>query len=370
MNNAPQTIGDIAAQQEVQADTLRRAELDHQIAVAKQYPRSLAEFRDRATKMATIDKETATACFYALKRKKKGGGFSWIEGPAIRLAEIVAACYGNIDYGGAPGPVEAARTIGVGFCRDLETNSSCVKRAARRITYASGGRYGDDMIAVTTAAAISIAMRNAIFAVIPQAICKPIMTAAQNVAAGDAKTLPDTIAAALGKFAELGVAEERILAWLERKDRADIDLQDVRHLRGAYTTLREGHQTIDEMFPPVPAPGKPVRVSFGHEAPSAAAPTAEPLARNGELEPDNFDLAALKKAQTSCIEAFSKVPAPKRKAPGFTRSQIGETTDPGILATWAQSATAAAEPEVKPEPAGVSARGDTPPLIPEDEIPY
>ena len=69
---------------------LTKAEIDTQISTAKAYPRSLTKFRDNALSMATFSEDIAAACTYALPR-----GGSKLEGPSIRLAEIVAAEIGR-----------------------------------------------------------------------------------------------------------------------------------------------------------------------------------------------------------------------------------------------------------------------------------
>src|SRR5689334_25197305 len=79
-------------------ESITKAEVDCQIATAHQYPRSLAQFYKRAEAMVTVDEETAQSCFYQLRRKDKDapGGYKMIEGESIRMAEIVAANFGNL----------------------------------------------------------------------------------------------------------------------------------------------------------------------------------------------------------------------------------------------------------------------------------
>ena len=70
---------------------INRAEIDIQIATAKQYPRDIQSALNRIRSIATIDTETAEDCFYALRR-----GGSLIEGVSVRLAEIIAGAWGNL----------------------------------------------------------------------------------------------------------------------------------------------------------------------------------------------------------------------------------------------------------------------------------
>ena len=65
-----------------QADMLtaiNRAEVDIQIATAKQYPRDLSRVLNQIKTYATMDMETAEDCFYALRRGR-GNDASVIEG--------------------------------------------------------------------------------------------------------------------------------------------------------------------------------------------------------------------------------------------------------------------------------------------------
>ena len=81
-----------------QADMLQainRSEVDIQIATAKQYPRDLTQVLNKIKTYATMDMETAEDCFYAIRRGK-GDDQKLIEGLSVRLAEIIAAAWGNI----------------------------------------------------------------------------------------------------------------------------------------------------------------------------------------------------------------------------------------------------------------------------------
>lgn len=55
----------------VQVDAVERANVDSQVATAKQYPRSIKRCIDNSIAMATMDVETAQSCGYALPRGGK-----------------------------------------------------------------------------------------------------------------------------------------------------------------------------------------------------------------------------------------------------------------------------------------------------------
>src|SRR5689334_11587126 len=75
-------------------EAIQRAEIDVQIATAKRYPRQLSLVKSHMMSFATLDQETAEACFYNLPRGGKN-----IQGPSVRLAEIAVSCYGNLRAG-------------------------------------------------------------------------------------------------------------------------------------------------------------------------------------------------------------------------------------------------------------------------------
>lgn len=246
------------------AAELDRAQVDVQIATAHRFPRSIKKFQDDALSMATANHETAASCFYKLPRGGKN-----IEGPSIRLAEIVASCWGNLRI--------QARIIGddgkfvVAQCvaHDLEKNVAMSAETRRRVTNKEGVRFNDDMIGVTANAACSIAIRNAIFKVVPKTFVDIVYGQAKKVAIGTSATLSERREKAFAFFAEkYGVPRERVLKALDRAAIQDVDLADVETLQGWHTALADNEAELDTVFPPIeenkyapkakdPAPARP-----------------------------------------------------------------------------------------------------------------
>lgn len=236
-------------------EAIERAQVDMQIATAKRFPRSLATVKQRMMDLATLDQETAESCFYKLNRSGKA-----IEGPSIRLAEIAASSFGNLRYGARIIGNDGKVIVAQGYCHDLETNVMSQVEVRRRITDRNGQTYSDDMQVVTGNAACAIAMRNAMFKIVPFAFVKPIFSAAKQAAVGDIKTLAERRTRMLKQFAALGVDEKRICATLEKGGIEEIGLEDLETLIGLYTAIKDGEQKVDEAFPvPIskPAIGKP-----------------------------------------------------------------------------------------------------------------
>jgi hypothetical protein len=225
-------------------ESLTRGEIDIQVSTAKKYPRSLTRFLHEAETLACVDEETAASCFYVLKRSGKT-----IEGPSVRLAEIVAYAWGNLRTGARPIADDGKMLTAQGYAHDLERNVARVAEVKRRVTDRDGRRYSEDMVAVTSNAACSIAGRNAIFQTIPRAYVDRILKRAKRVAVGDASSLAQRRDSALDYFAKMGVERERVLAVLERASVEEVTLEDLETLTGLKTAIKDGMTTVDEAFP-------------------------------------------------------------------------------------------------------------------------
>lgn len=246
------------------------SEVDVQITTAKRFPRSIAVFKKVALEMACLDEETAEACFYALPR-----GGKTIEGPSARLAEICMTAWGNARVEAKQVGEDERFVTSRGTAWDLQTNVAVAFEVKRRITTSAkkeGGskKFDDDMIGVTSNAASSIALRNAVFKMIPAAFWKPIYIAARKAAVGDIKTLATRRADMLAHFQKLGATNEQVFGLLEVKGVEDITLDHMVTLKGLATALKDGETTFEEVFASVIAPIKPAE----RKSEQAAAKTA------------------------------------------------------------------------------------------------
>jgi hypothetical protein len=232
------------------------AEVDMQVATARRYPRSVTTFMRRATEMATLTPEIAASCIYALPRKEDGRTKN-IEGPSARFAEICASSWGNLRAEGKVLGHDEKFVTARGTAWDVESNVAIAYEVKRRITNSRGNVYSDDMIGVTGNAGASIALRNAILKVIPTTFWKPIYNSCRKVIAGDQKTFASRRDGMLHEFAVMGVTEERLLASLGLKGKADITGDHMVQLAGFLTALKDGDTTIEEAFPESGGLGSP-----------------------------------------------------------------------------------------------------------------
>lgn len=295
---------------------LQRADIDQSIATAKAYPRNLAECKADMLAMATLDEETAASMFYAIPRDGKT-----ITGESVRLAEIAGSAWRNTRYGARVVEVGEDFLTAQGSCFDLERNVWITLEVRRRITNKHGRRYSNDMIQTTGMAACAIALRNAIFKVVPRAFIKPVLAKAMLVAAGQAKTMKVKRQAALDYFEnEHGVKPERVFAALGVQSADEITMTHITHMIGFKTALTEEGTKIDDIFPKPDTSTADGPVSIESLGAAVVEPAekveAQESVKTPEPEPEKVDEPAEDEAADEArIKAeFDKAAAEKTKA--------------------------------------------------------
>ena len=235
---------------------LTKGEIDAQIATAKQYPRNLARVLNNIETLATMDEDVAGSCFYALRRQGKV-----IEGASVRMAEIVASSWGNLRTQARIIANDGKTITAQGVCHDLETNTAISVEVKRRITDKNGKTYNEDMQIMTGNAACAIALRNAVFKVVPAALIKKTIDKAKKVSLGESMTLETSREKMLQYFKTIGVEEKQILDYLSITKIDEIDIDMVVELRGLATAIKEGTTTVKEAFEPKVDPAKAAAVN-------------------------------------------------------------------------------------------------------------
>lgn len=229
---------------------LTKGEIDAQIATAKQYPRNLSRVLNNIETLATMDEDVAGSCFYTLRRKERDGSIKLIEGASVRMAEIVASSWGNLRTQARIIANDGKTITAQGVCHDLETNTAISVEVKRRITDKNGKTYNEDMQIMTGNAACAIALRNAVFKVVPAALIKKTIDKAKKVSLGESMTLETSRANMLAYFKTIGVDEKQIFDYLSVEKIDEIDIDMVVELRGLATAIKEGTTTIKEAFEP------------------------------------------------------------------------------------------------------------------------
>lgn len=246
---------------------LERAAVDCQISTAHAYPRSLADFKKRGLAMATMDLETAQSCIYQRPVGKGENGQQKIaEGESIRMAEIVAASFGNLRVGARIIEQTPQFVRAEGVAHDLESNYAGKSEVVESTVDRNGRPYSERQRTVVAKAALAKAYRDAIFKVVPRSMCKFIRIAAEQVIRKEALPLDQRRKRAMSWVRENKLDEKRFFSGLGIKGIEELNEDQLVTLTGIRTALKDGDTTIDEAFPELEI-----------EAPSApAAPPSPP----------------------------------------------------------------------------------------------
>ena len=236
--------------QQAPVDVLERANVDSQVATAKQYPRNIRRSIDNSIVMATMDNETAQSCGYALPRGGKP-----ITGPSVHLAKIIVSNWGNMRTEAKVVQITDKQIISRGTAWDLETNVASAFEVRRSIIDKKGNRFSDDMITVTGNAANSIAYRNAVFSVVPKAVVDKVYKAAQKCITGDLSDNDKLLKRrtdAINYFKdEWGITEEEVVKLCGKQTVNQIKADEIALLLGMVQSLKDGDTTVDELMKPI-----------------------------------------------------------------------------------------------------------------------
>lgn len=225
------------------AQSFIRAEVDCQITTAKSYPRVVKKCIEEAKAMATLDKDIADSCIFALP---VGGNV--LKGPSVRLAEIMAYAWGNIQCATRIVEKDANAVVVEAVAWDLEKNVKITVPVRRQIQKSRSGQASDFMINNAVNAAISIALRNAIFRVVPKNIVNMIYEEAKKVAIGDITSLSETRDKALIWFNRAGIQTAKILNYLAINSIDEITQEHIEIFIGTSNALKDKVITPEQAF--------------------------------------------------------------------------------------------------------------------------
>ena len=233
----------------IQVDAVERANVDSQVATAKQYPRDISRSVNNSIAMATMDYATAQSCGYALPRGGKP-----ITGPSVHLAKLIVSNWGNMRAEAKVVQITDKQVISRGTCWDLENNVATAFEVRRSIVGKNGKRFSDDMITVTGNAANSIAYRNAVFSVIPKAITDKVYQAAQHFITGDLSDDEKLVARrkkCIDFFKdEYGITENEVVMLCGKQTVNQIKADQIALLLGITQSLKDGDTTVEEVMKP------------------------------------------------------------------------------------------------------------------------
>lgn len=319
------------------------AEAQGSLILAKRFPRDPALCFTRAMD-ACKRPSLANVAFYSFKR-----GSETISGPTIRLAEELARCWGNIDFG----TKELSRKIGavgqpgesemMAFAWDKETNTmSSQSFTVRHTRDKTGGATlltSDRDIYEKTANEGARRLRARILAVLPPDLIEgAIQQCKMTLQGGSEMPLSDRINRMVAAFGKLGVTPQMLIEHLGHPI-ADTTPDELGDLIGFHNAIRDRQATIDEIF------GKHQEEAKGAAAESVAklkaATQTENKAPQGEPQQDKAKPASKTQARRQMTEAATAA-APAAQVAGEPKAEEAAATTAELEPAAAAAATTTA----------------------------
>lgn len=238
----PNTMTEVKSQREA-------SEIQAMVFMAKQFPRNQIQAADRILNACTRQ-TLADSAVYSYPR----GGQN-VEGPSIRLAEVLAQNWGNLDFGIRELSQENGVSTVEAYAWDLETNVRQAKvfQVAHKRMAKGGTKTLTDPrdIYEMVANQGSRRLRACILSIIPGDIVEAALAQCSVTQAASVGATPDEIketirklTATMGKF---GITAENI------QDRYQCRLEAIRpaqivELRKIYTSLKDGMSKPSDWF--------------------------------------------------------------------------------------------------------------------------
>lgn len=221
-----------------------QAQVDTQVTTAKSYPRDARDSIEKSLQHATFSQEIAQSCIYSLPV-----GASTIDGPSIRLAEIIAYNWGNVRISARIVEINESAVIVEGICWDLEKSGIYEVPVRRSIQKdRKTGKTNEFMINNAVNAAISIAIRNAIFRAIPKVYVEKIYNECKRVAIGEIKNISKQRDSLICWFEKAGVPRARILAYYGLNELNQITEEHMIEMFGAKNALQDRTVDVTQLF--------------------------------------------------------------------------------------------------------------------------
>jgi hypothetical protein len=266
------------------------AEVYAAILVAQQVPRDLVAVQEEMEQLCRLPAMARKAIY----KVPKGG--KQITGPTIHLMKELARIWGNTQWGMA----ELSRTPGkselLAYAWDAQKNSRSSRIVVvehKRDKSETGPEDLTDMGSIMTnnTSIASRHLRETIATILPLwFVDRAVELCHQTLTGGGTVPMPQKIRNAVGKWEELGVRKERLVARLGGRPTNEWDALDLAELLEAYSQIRDGASTIDEEFPATVAAVGPVQIS-----------SVEPPAGENEVV-DSADLAPIPDDPTERVQ--------------------------------------------------------------------
>lgn len=312
------------------------AEAQGKLIVAQRCPRN-PDYAFNELMRACQSKSLAEVAFYSFNK----GGVN-VSGPSIRLAEEIARCWGNFEYGIKELSQKDGASEMQAFAWDLQTNTISTQNFTVR--HIRDTRQGPKPLSdqrdiyELTANMGGRRLRSRILAVIPKWLteaateeCRKTLTA--NVG----KTLDESRRGLIAAFAKIGVTPQQIEGKIGHT-LSEITAEEIVDLRGVFQSIKDGVSSIRDQFAVTEKAAEPSgEVSAAAiKAQAEEAGTAEPakaadagnaaddLASALEAVADEFEAADSEdEFNAICERNAETISAAAKQAKGAYRAWLG-----------------------------------------------
>lgn len=233
-----------------EVETMPDGSLISQVEIAKKYPRDLRRCLNNALMVFDVNPAFAEVVKYS----KPQDGRS-VEGASVHLARLIAQVYGNLRVDARVVYETDKKVVSEAIAWDLETNTA-IRQEVHRSVYSvkKQKRYSDDMVITTSLAANAIALRNAVFAVIPKYFVDEMLKKADEVLNkefSDAKKFAERKKEMFLFFQKHGIEPAQIFAYVGVANESGITVEKLKNLLSVAQSIKDGDAKATEIFKPI-----------------------------------------------------------------------------------------------------------------------
>lgn len=274
-----------------------KAMVDMQIVTAKRYPRKLAQCIENSIALATLSEETAKECMYNLL---KGG--KMIKGPSVVLAKIMAREFGNMRVENRVVGYDKTHVTCEATAFDLEKNYAIRTTIKKSLLTSLGGRVSEDMAVIIGNAGNAVALRNAVFAVLPKQVVDKVYQAVREKVSGKLSD-ENALTAAKSKMIEhiraaypsYNFTDEEIAGAFGKQSLSHLTKDDVIDFIGIENAIKSGDISVESIFRPSMAQPKPLPKDKSNERLELMIESAKTVSELEKLEKQCTNSALMKK---------------------------------------------------------------------------
>lgn len=230
--------------------------------------RDLQKIWDSISKELAFAPEFAEDAWYSIPYKDKDGKIVPVEGIGIRGAELITRYWGHCASGGGIKEDHGDKVIARGIFYDHKTNTQFYKEtivskyqvSSKGTTYRLQGKHWDNAIQ----SAVSKAQRNAALEGVPPVIKEKFFALVKKLTLNSkgVERKPEELKADLEKarknfITKFKITEQQYDSYISGLS-AETDEDLLAHLKGLWSALKSGEETVANVFGTETPEGKPV----------------------------------------------------------------------------------------------------------------